>query len=86
MSVTNSDVGAFCIQSEDLIVGGFRGDAHADRIPLLTQDILVDPFLPLKVFSDIPIHVARSGIGIKASRAGQEVMQRLIQEPRKERD
>jgi hypothetical protein len=78
VSVINFDIGALCIDSEELIVGGFMADAHADRVTLITQDILVDPLLPFKVFSDIPVNITRSGVGIRASRAGQEMMQRLV--------
>jgi hypothetical protein len=67
------------------IVSGLRGDTHADGIPLLVQDILVNPFLALKMLPNIPVHVACGGTGIGTSGAVQKVMQRLIKEPRKER-
>jgi hypothetical protein len=78
ISMTHSDVSAFCIDSQQFVVNGLRGDTHTDGLPLLGQYVLIYPFLALNMLSDVPVLVACSGIGIGTSRAVQEVMQRLI--------
>ena len=85
ISMTNSDVSTFCIDSQQFVVIGPRCDTHVYGIPLLCQDVLIYPFLSLKVLADAPLHVACSGIGIGTRRAAQEVVQRLFKEPCKER-
>jgi hypothetical protein len=79
VSMSNSNSDTLSIDPEKLILDDLWACAYTDGVPLLSDDIHVDPFLGLKVFPGVAEHVMSSRIGISTCGIGKEVMQRLVQ-------
>jgi hypothetical protein len=78
VSVSNSNSKTLRINPEELIVRDLWACAYTDGIPLLRDNILVDPFLGHEMFPDVSEHVTSRRMGINTCWICKQVMQRRV--------
>jgi hypothetical protein len=71
VGVTHSNISALRIDSEQLVVGSLQACADTDCVPFIIQAVFIDPLLSLEVLPDVPVYIARSGMGIGACWKGE---------------
>jgi hypothetical protein len=79
VGISNSNSDALSVDPKELVVRDLWAYADSDSIPLFSHDVLVNPFLGLKVFPGVAEHGTSSGMRIGTCSIGKHVVQRLVQ-------